>query len=86
MNAQEIILPEWYKGQGNTIFHFSLLLVEWWIKNFILYKLQEKKEYMLGQILPDLKMALLQLPAMKLERYISVDETVLHICYYEIRK
>lgn len=37
MSAQEIILPECYKGQGNAIFHFSFLHAEWWIKNLIFY-------------------------------------------------
>lgn len=29
MSAQEIVLPGCYKGQGNSIFHFSFLHVEW---------------------------------------------------------
>lgn len=87
MSAQEIILPECYKGQGNTILHFSFLHVEWWIKNSILFvSYRKSKKYMLGQILPGLKMALLQLPAVKPEHHISLDEPVLHICYDKIQK
>lgn len=45
MSAQEIILSECYKGQGNTIFHFSLLHAERWIKNFILFISYMKRKY-----------------------------------------
>lgn len=87
MSAQEVLLAECYKGQGNTVFHFSFLHVEWWIKNFILFiSYRKRKKYMLGWIFPDLKMALLHLPAVKPEFYVSLDEAFLHICYDKIQK
>lgn len=51
MSAQEIILPECYKGQGNTIFHFSPC----WMMDYelhSLYKLQEKKKIYAGSDTP----------------------------------